>query len=98
MNRRNFINGLLSAVAGFSILPPAETYGRRVTKPEAVCLGDGLTADTSVLILLQPWPLIGSIVTSSGFQHPGFNGEWLHVGGGKCIKWPRYDPELGFVG
>jgi len=88
LNRRNFINGLLSAVAGFSILPPAE----------AVCLGDGLTADTSVLILLQPWPLIGSIVTSSGFQHPGFNGEWLHVGGGKCIKWPRYDPELGFVG
>lgn len=28
MNRRNFIRGLLTAAAGFTILPPATTYER----------------------------------------------------------------------
>lgn len=28
MNRRNFIRGLVTAVAGFTILPPATTYSR----------------------------------------------------------------------
>src|SRR5437660_7523133 len=28
VNRRNFIGGMLTALAGFSILPPAQTYGR----------------------------------------------------------------------
>lgn len=36
MNRRNFIRGLLTAAAGFTILPPATTYSRiwRAQRPD----------------------------------------------------------------
>ena len=97
MNRRNFIGGMLTAMAGFLILPPAETYGRiwRVTKPEVIYRSDDLTGNNE-LILSPPFPVIVGVVTSSGFELPCFNGEWVHVGGGRCLKFsPLEEVALG---
>jgi|SRR5947207_4353857 len=84
MNRRNFIGGLLSAVAGFSILPPAETYSRiwRAVKPERLFL------PKLEMQLKPPFPLVGAVVSTSCFDYPNFNGAWIHMGNGRCLKVP----------
>ena len=87
MDRRNFIGGMLAAFAGFTILPPATTYGRiwRAAKPEVI--------HNAAKLLLRgpPFPLLGAIVSARGI-------EWIHIGGGYCLPWwsPRMlNPPFG---
>ncbi len=84
MNRRNFINGMLSAVAGFSILPPAETYGRvwRAARPYSITESSyevhsdgvslwryGVKDELSLRVLPGiPAPAFGSVVTIKNFD------------------------------
>ncbi len=84
MNRRNFIGGLLSAVAGFSILPAATTHGRiwRAARPELQVPAsfevvesfedfEGFLynrKETLSLAGLPAMPAFGSVVTISHFE------------------------------